>query len=92
MPSLLTSLRLIYDAAPDKMCMMLEDFTRWFYSLTNAIAVPSEAYVDMLSMKGYARGKISVCCGGNGTSFHASSTIVDDRTPSQEPALLQSPV
>lgn len=136
MPSLLTSLRLIYDACPDeihvltpgplgllgllasrllhvpctgfypsmmlnqlldqvedeKMHMMIEDFARWFYSLTDAIAVPSESYADMLSMKGYDRGAIMACRSGDGRYRHAFAAAPVPRTPLHEPAFLQRPV
>ena len=136
MPSLLTSLRMIYDASPDeicvltpgplgllgllasrllhvpctgiypsmmlhqmlaqvadeKMCMMIEDFTRWFYSLTDTIAVPSEVYADMLIMKGYDRGKLSVYRGPDARAPHTFAFTRVTCTPSQSPAFLQSPV
>jgi hypothetical protein len=135
MPSLLTSLRMIYDAVPDeiivstpgplgllgllaskllhvpctglypsqtlkrileqvedeKMCTMIEDFTRWFYSLADAIAVPSASFADMLVMKGYDRGKISVFRGGAGTPAHAFSAALVPFNPLHESALLHNP-
>jgi predicted metal-dependent phosphoesterase TrpH len=131
-PSLLTSLKLIYDACPDKiivsspgpfgflgllasrllhvpcmsvypsrmiqqaleyvedekMCRMIEDFTRWFYSLTDTIAVPSEEYVDMLRLKGYDGNKIIIYPIED--SVNLSTRTANCRQPS-EPALLHTP-
>jgi hypothetical protein len=131
-PSLLTSLKLIYDACPDKIivsdpgpfgflglfasrllhvpcvgvypsgmirqaieyvedektCRMIEDFTRWFYSLTDTIAVPSEEYVDMLRIKGYDGEKISVCPIEESIDL---STSITNCKQSSEPTLLHTP-
>jgi predicted metal-dependent phosphoesterase TrpH len=131
-PSLLTSLKLIYDACPDKiivsdpgpfgflgllasrllhvpcvgvypsgmvrqaieyvedekMCRMIEDFTRWFYSLTDTIAVPSEEYIDMLRIKGYDGDKISVCPIEDSIDL---STSITNCKQSLAPTLLHTP-
>jgi hypothetical protein len=84
--------QMLAQVADEKMCMMIEDFTRWFYSLTDTIAVPSEVYADMLIMKGYDRGKLSVYRGPDARAPHTFAFTRVTCTPSQSPAFLQSPV
>jgi len=75
----------------EKMCTMIEDFNRWFYSLTDAIAVTSEAGADMLGMKGYDRGKIFVCRGGAYTPPRTFPATPVPCNPLREPAFLHNP-
>jgi hypothetical protein len=104
-PSILTSLRMIYDAAPDeifistpgpvgllgllaakllhvnctgiyhadviyrtnqaigdeKVCRVIDDFTRWFYSCADTLGVPSKECMDTLTKAGYNKDKMSLC-------------------------------
>ena len=134
-PSLLTSLKLIYDAGPDKiiistpgpvgllgllssrllhvpctgvypsglvqqaleylqdekMCRMLEDFVRWFYSLADLMAVPGAEYVDVLSAKGYDSSKIVVCRGEDSVYLYALTTSITDCKRSAELNFVHTP-
>jgi hypothetical protein len=84
--------RILQQVADDKMRMMIEDFARWFYSLADTIVVPSETYVDTLSMKGYDRSKIMACRGGVCMPPRAFPATPVPCSSLREPAFFHHPV
>lgn len=42
----------------EAICSIIEDYTRWFYSLMTTVAVPTEEYISLLADRGFDRGKM----------------------------------
>ena len=60
---------------------MLESYTKWFYSLTDSIKVPTEAYIDILKGRGFDPTKLSVFRRGVDPTFFCPFPQEQTRSP-----------
>ena len=60
---------------------ILESYTKWFYSLTDRIKVPTEDYVDILKGRGYDPAKLSVFRRGLDLALFSPSHQEQTRPP-----------
>jgi glycosyltransferase involved in cell wall biosynthesis len=61
---------------------MLESYTKWFYSLTDNIKVPTFGYIDILKGRGYDPAKLSIFRRGIDLTLFSPSNREQVRPPS----------
>ena len=59
---------------------ILESYTKWFYSLTNSIKVPTEDHIGILKGRGFDPAKLSVFCRGIDMTLFSPSHEEQPRT------------